>query len=223
MIAHAKRATRIRNDALKDNILAAMRADAVPAESHGLWVVRKSEHKTRTQVLHCGKLKWEEPCKYTWLGCYTTATLHQGGEAVMHDTPIELRTHLDFALRAHGSVLITGLGLGCVTRGVLANPRVTRVVVIERDKSVLKLVEPYMPRDPRLHIVNFEAVAWCEKTKELFDCAWHDLWTNEDHGEPHLAVVHQKLIIAMRKRVKFQGAWAFPRCIRKACRGFRMI
>lgn len=208
---------------LKSRLLAAARADAIPAGSAGLWVVRKPTLTKRTLVEHCGKFKWVEPCSYTWLGRYTTATLHTGGEAVMHDTPEELNTHLDFMLRARGSVLITGLGLGCVTRGVLANPNVTKVLVIERDKDVLKLVEPHMPKDPRLYILYFDAVAWCEQSSERFDCAWHDLWTDEERGEPHLAEVHQRLLIAMRKRVKFQGAWNFPRVLRRACQPFGVI
>ncbi len=208
---------------LKQRILAAMRADDIPAGSDGLWVIRKQVIRKRQLVKHCAKWKWVEPCSYTWLGCYTDATLWEGGEAVMHDTPEELNTHLNFALRARGRVLITGLGLGCVTRGVLANPAVTAVVVIERDGSVLKLVEPHMPKDPRLQIVHFDAIAWCEKTKERFDCAWHDLWNNEDKGDPHLAEMHQRLILAMHKRVQFQGAWDFPRILRKACRHFGVI
>lgn len=208
---------------LKQRCLAAARADAIPAGSHGLWVVRKQTMTKRTLVMHCGKPKWVEPCSYTWLGCYTTATLHNGGEAVMHDTPEELNTHLDFMLRARGKVLITGLGLGCVARGTLANPAVTSVTIIERDASVLKLVAPYMPKDPRLTIVESEAISWCERTTERFDCAWHDLWNNEDIGDDALPVMHQRLICAMAKRVEFQGAWDFPRWVRKLCRPFGVI
>lgn len=202
---------------LKEQCLAAARADSIPAGSAGLWVIRKQRLVKRTLVYHCGKHKWVDPCSYTWLGCYTNATLHEGGEAVMHDTPEELGTHLEFMLRARGSVLITGLGLGCVTRGVLANPAVKKVLVIERDKSVLKLVAPYMAKDPRLFILHFDAIAWCKKTTEEFDCAWHDLWDNEDWGGPSLGEMHAELLIAMTRRVRFQGAWNMPRHVRRLC------
>jgi hypothetical protein len=36
----------------------------------------------------------------------------------MNDFPQELKKHLDFVLRARGRVLVTGLGLGCVVRGL---------------------------------------------------------------------------------------------------------
>jgi hypothetical protein len=192
-----------------------MRADAVPAGSDGLWVVRKLNRPHRATIEHCGKHKVVDAESFTLLSCYTTATLMKGGDTVMHDTREELVTHLDFALRASGRVLITGLGLGCVARGALANPAVTRVFVVERDKSVLRLVGPWMPRDPRLTIIHADALTFCRRTHEQFDCAWHDLWTNEDRGEGELSKVHADILKAMGKRVRFQGAWNFPRVVRK--------
>jgi len=129
----------------------------------------------------------------------------------MDDSDRELRTHLDFMLRAKGRVLITGLGLGCVVRGCLANPAVEQVTCIERDQSVLKLVAPYMPKTPRLEIIKADALKWCEATEEKFDCAWHDLWSDPDKEEPHLQVNHSHLLAMLADKVGYQGAWAFPR------------
>jgi hypothetical protein len=205
---------------MKAQLLAAARASAIPVGESGLWYVRKCVID-RTMILPDGNgvLKPVPPGSYTMLFRWTTATLHKGqGECVMNDMLSELNTHLDFMLRAHGRVLITGLGLGCVTRGVLANPAVQSVTVIERDPDVLKLVRAYMPADPRLTIIEADAVKWCEQSTDTFDCAWHDLWTDEGNGEPHLQLVHNDLIIAMRHRVKMQGAWQYPRGIRRIFR-----
>lgn len=135
------------------------------------------------------------------------------GEMVMHDYPQELAKHLDFMLRAHGRVLITGLGLGCVARGCLANPAVKEITVIERDNAVIDLVWPHMPQI--INLVEADAVQWCKETNEQFDCAWHDLWTDDEKGEPHLQVVHSELLGAMLEKAKLQGAWEFPRWSRR--------
>lgn len=213
---------------LRKDILTAARADSIPAGESGPWSVRKWDTANypklhaddgRMVALQQGKLIKVKPGNYTSLMRVTLATMHkdQGGECVMTDTENELETHLDFMLHAHGRVLKTGLGLGCVVRGLLVNPAVRFVVVIERDADVLRLVAPHMPRD-RVSIVHADALEWCERNKGTFDCAWHDIWSDEDKGEPDLAISHQSLLLAMRKKVKTQGAWAFPRPIRRILR-----
>ncbi len=202
---------------LKEIILQAARAHAIPAGEAGLWSVTKvflnknilaaSGIPERLQKVPAGE--------YTNLFRLTDATMHKWpGECVMQDTPHELRQHLEFMLKAKGRVLVTGLGLGCVTRGLLMNLNVESVTVIERDSDVMKLVAPYMPKDCRLSIIVADAQEWVKQTDLVFDCAWHDIWTDESRGEPHLASAHMELICAMAGRVKMQGAWAFPRYFR---------
>lgn len=201
----------------KETILAAAKADAIPAGECGLWTVQKfTWEQIKFAVREEQKLVEIPPGAYTYLFRLTDATLHKPpGECVMHDTPDELVTHLDFMLRARGDVLVTGLGLGCVVRGLLANPQVRSVKVIERDPAVLQLVEPYMPKTERLAIVHAEAETWIDNNNEKFTCAWHDVWTDTAAGEEHLALKHNRLLIGMRQRVEMQGAWSFPRQFRR--------
>ena len=139
--------------------------------------------------------------------------MHNNGEVVMEDTPFELFTHMEFMLKARGRVLITGLGLGCVIRGILANGHVDHITCIERSQHVIDLVAPHMPTD-RLEMVKANALEWTKATTERFDCAWHDIWTDWAAGEPTLAQSHTKLIKHCRPRVNFQGAWDYPRIAR---------
>ena len=206
---------------LKDAILKAAKADDIPAGTRGCWTVRKfSVARPAIVPREEGGLVMLPPGNYTHLFCYTSATAMKNGglgDCVMHDTPEELAKHLQFMLAATGRVLVTGLGLGCVTRGLLANPNVHSVTVIEREASVLRLVMPWMPKDERLSVVHADALEWVRRTRRQFDCAWHDLWTDEGAGEPHLQIVHMQLIcaLAVRRAVKLQGAWAFPRYFRR--------
>lgn len=128
----------------------------------------------------------------------------------MEDTPFELRTHLGFVMRAYGRVLITGLGLGCVIRGLQQNPKVQEIICIENSPDVLRLVLPHTPAD-RLTVIEADALKWTSQNKDPFDCAWHDLWTNRDEGEPHLDLWHAQLFMNCKKTAKHQGAWAFSR------------
>jgi hypothetical protein len=58
--------------------------------------------------------------------------LSYNSDVVMSNTPMEIRTCMDFIERATGHVLINGLGLGMVLNAVLMKADVTHVTVIER-------------------------------------------------------------------------------------------
>lgn len=196
-------------------ILAAGRATTIPAGSAGLWAVRKV-HVTMPGIFPNGEQC--PPGDYTALTRYTNSTLYNGGETVMADNPHELRLHLAAAVAARGRVLVTGLGLACVLRMIQANPRVQHITVVERSTDVIKLVWPHTSHD-RCELVEAEAGDYITRTRQRWDCAWHDVWTDTDEGEPHLAVKHQQLMIDAMKQVDFQGAWAFPRREKRAFNG----
>lgn len=201
------------------DLLFASRAEHIPAGTSGLWFIRKFQYE-QCEHINGGTVPQGT---YTALFRATEATLHLDppGEVVMEDTPIELKKHLDFMMRASRNVLVTGLGLGCVVRGLLAKDTVKRIVCIENSNDVLKLIMPHMPKDNRLSIIEAGAVEWTRTNKEKFDYAWHDLWANKEAGDPHLDVIHTQLINNCRKTVKYQGAWGYPRMAKrwlKKCR-----
>jgi hypothetical protein len=198
---------------LKDDILRAARADAIPKGTSGVWTVKKF---SLSDTFTSGN-RVIPPGHYTQLFCYVLAHAMQSplGDCVMHDTPEELNKHLDFMLRAHGRVLITGLGLGCVVRGCLANPAVKCVTIIEKSQDVMKLVWPYMPEKRKLSLIHADALDWTRNSRRRFDCAWHDLWVNEDFDETHLQTYHMQMICEMASKVKLQGAWEFPRMFKR--------
>jgi len=200
----------------KADLLTAMKADAVPEGFSRLWFVAKQHIPQEMQANRFGKPVIVPAGTITYLRCVTDSTIctQPLGELVMEDTDFELKTHLGFVLRAAGRVLVTGLGLGCVVRGLLANPAVEHVTVIENSPDVLKLVAPYMPTE-RLTIVEADALQWTFTNREKFDCGWHDLWTNMDAGEPHLDFWHTRLLMQCRRTVKQQGAWALNRVVKR--------
>jgi len=198
-------------------VLEAMRATHIPEATSGLWRVHRWSPRT-PQVNRDGEIV--APGTYTSLRRLTWETADAGGEAVMSDDLPELRKHLEPIFRARGRVLVSGLGLGCVVRGFLANPAVEHVDVVERDPDVLTLVRPHLPRE-RVTIYQADAVAFAKSAARAgfrWDLAWHDLWSDRDGGEPALPITHQRIMLALAGQVAWQGAWAYPRWLREILR-----
>lgn len=207
------------------SLLFAARADSIPEGESGLWGIKKVTLSKPCIAKHprLNRLIELPPRTYTKLFRVTEATMHlTEGECVMEDTDLELRTHLDFMIRAKGVVLITGLGLGCVVRGCLANEAVRHIVCIEKSKDVLSLVGPHMPKD-RLTIIYADALEWVKNHARGFDCAWHDIWSDESAGEPHLQLLHSRLMLECFPDIPLQGAWNFPRYERRQWRQFANV
>jgi len=139
----------------------------------------------------------------------------------MEDSYRELARHLPIWMRASGRVLVTGLGLGCVIRGLLAKPEVEFIDVIEIDKGIARVVGAEFANNPRVILHVADALSW-PIGKQRWDYAWHDIWSDTDAGEPHLQVLHGKLIKRFAGHVPEQGAWEFPRKIKRAL-PFRLL
>lgn len=157
---------------------------------------------------------------FTLLRRLTAATIHlDEGIVVMEDSARELRKHLPIWMAAKGRVLKTGLGLGCVVRGLLANPAVEHVDVVEIDADVIRVCAGDLAHDPRVTIHHADAETW-DFTGLRWDYAWHDL---HSFDEEHLQLKHSRLLARYLPNVadgqpRRQGAWAFPREPGRRCR-----
>jgi hypothetical protein len=143
-----------------------------------------------------------------------------GAETVMDDGRRELRRHLPILMRASGRVLVTGLGLGCVVRGLLSKPDVEHVTVVEIDANVAELVWSSIEASPRFlsrgrpraKLIVHDALQL--ELPGRFDYAWHDLWC-EGEG---LQRLHVELLGRFRHQVGHQGAWELPREVKALLR-----
>lgn len=205
----------------KQTLLKAAKADCIPAGSSGRWFIRKVVLDRSTPAVYRNRPAIIPAGTYTYLYKMTMATMNQEppGVCIMEDTPQELNTHRAFMMEARGNVLVTGLGLGCVVRGLLANPAVTRLTVIENSQDVLKLVAPYVTggrHDDRLLVVYADAIAWTKATTQTFDYAWHDLCSTQEDGQLHLDHYHVEMLMNLRGKVGKQGAWNLHRKVKEA-------
>lgn len=159
--------------------------------------------------------------RYGWptvtvLRRWTMTTLHKDlGEIVMEDSRRELSRHLPIWLKASGRVLVSGLGLGCVVRGLLASPKVEHIDVVEIDPKIIHVVGAEFQGDDRMTIHCGDALSIEWRPEIEWRCAWHDIWC-EGSG---LQVLHTKLIARYQDRCSFQGAWMLPRFAKRRIPG----
>lgn len=200
-----------------DLILAARVPASTPVGVFGLWEI----HRQRVQTGDLDARRVGFP-HMTVLTRTTLATLHRDhGEVVMEDSLAELRKHLPFLLRARGRVLVSGLGLGCVVRALLAKPEVERVDVVEIDPRLAARVGSEFARDPRYHLYLGDALTIEWPADARWDYAWHDICEPADSGEERTRTLHElhlHLMFRYRRLVRAQGAWAMPREFKRILR-----
>lgn len=197
----------------QDYIAAARVPHTLQPKEFGRWTIKrilpKDEiHKVLLETC-CGR-----PMQ-TILYRLTDATLHtEHGDVVMEDSDQELRRHLPIWMHGRGRILITGLGLGCVVRGLLKSPHIEHIDVVEIDADIIRIVGAEFAGDPRVAIHHGNALTYEWPDGTTWDYAWHDLYC--DNGK--LAFLHIQLLARFKPMVKHrQGAWDFPKHIKRRC------
>ena len=140
-------------------------------------------------------------------GIYTR--LMRDRTVVMSDTPAEITDHIWFIQDAIGNVLLNGLGLGVVLKGLLLKEEVEQVIINEISEDVIQLVSPSF-KDKRVIINHADAFTW--KPEDIrFNFIWHDIW--DDICEDNLSEMkklHRKYGHYLQKP-SFQGSWGRDR------------
>jgi hypothetical protein len=109
-------------------------------------------------------------------GIYTRLT--RNGAVIMSDTPDEIRDHSEAVYRAHGNILLNGLGLGVVLDLCLQKPEVGLATVVEKSPEVIDLVGKYFQDKYRRRLVIWNEDALTHKPHKgiRYDMVWHDIW-----------------------------------------------
>lgn len=200
-----------------DYIAAARAPETLAPQEFGLWRIERiaaasirDPERRRSLLAHAGFPS------YLALRRLTVGALHLAEsewEVVMDDTWRELARHLPVWLAASGRVLVTGLGLGCVVRGLLAKPDVERIDVVEIDGDILDRVGPEFARNPRVRLHLGDALRFPADGR--WDYAWHDIWC-EPARKPSLQSLHAELLVRFHGSVRVaQGAWTFSRELKR--------
>jgi hypothetical protein len=96
----------------------------------------------------------------------TLIELRIDGKTWMTDDPQFFWSLEHFASQAKGRVLVAGLGLGIVVHLLVKNSAVTQIDVIDRELDVIRLVQPLLPEDPRIHVHHDDFYGWCDRASQ---------------------------------------------------------
>jgi len=129
-------------------------------------------------------------------GTYATLRLtNDAGESqvMMSDFHYERITCEEVVLRAHGDVLIAGLGLGMILHPILKKDEVRSVTVIEKFQDVVDLISPTLPDDSRLAIITGDIFLWQPPDGRCYDVIWFDIWPDVEASRlSEMAELHRR-------------------------------
>jgi spermidine synthase len=109
----------------------------------------------------------------------------------MSDTRMEKVFSGEVVDKAHGSVLVAGLGLGMVIFPILEKKEVKMVTVVELNYDVIKLVKPRV-KSPKLRIIHSDIAVWLPPKGEKYNTIFFDIWPTicQDNLQ-EVAILHQ--------------------------------
>ena len=185
---------------------------SVPEGVSGNWEVKKFSVSKEDAEFNMMRsiYSFSSSGRYVPAGQYTG--LYVNGQVMMSDTPDELSDHYQPLSVASGICLVSGLGLGCVVEGMLEKRdsqgrlAVDKVIVLEKSKDVLNLVESHFVDryGDRIEVRNVDALEYKPPREERYDVVWHDIWLYlcEDNLE-EMTLLHRRY----GRKCDWQGSW----------------
>lgn len=156
--------------------------DVVPEGSRG---IAKIEHRSVPEfAARMAAMRGERLSAGRF--CY----LSVGGKLYMSDTANERSTNREIVRRAHGRVLIAGLGLGMILHPILL--QADSVLVIEKHQDVIDLIAPTVA-SPKLVIECADIYQWKPAKGAKFSVIYFDIWASQSTDDlADMARLHQR-------------------------------
>ena len=154
--------------------------------------------------------------------CGKFIKLTHRGEVVMSDTAMEKRTNRDFVVKAHGNVLIGGLGIGLILLAIQDKEDIEQITVVEKNKEVIELVGNQLPLNSKVNIVNDDVFEY--KPLFKYNTIYMDIWNyiNEniynDQMKPLISRYRRYLVPKSEDENRYIDCW----CKRQAKNGVRI-
>ena len=116
---------------------------------------------------------------------FSYLALCQGNNIWMSLNPNEIETMKPFIEKAHGNVLVLGLGMGYVPFMMANKDNVKHITIIEKDRNIIslfnRLLFPSFPHKEKITIIPDDAIRYHANNKK-YDYIFADLWHNPDDG-----------------------------------------
>lgn len=136
---------------------------------------------------------------------------HYTEEIMMSDAPQESVTNYEFVRRAHGNILIAGLGIGMILKPILESNTTKSVTVIEKFQDVIDLVHPHIEH-PKLQVIHADIFKWLPFDKTKYDIIYFDIWPNIcSDNLKEMNKLHKKFTPYLKSR-GWMASWEYDTC-----------
>lgn len=98
-------------------------------------------------------------------------------DCIMSDTPMEQRTNIEFVEKAHGNVLIAGLGIGMIVLPVMEKESVTSITIIEKEQDIIDMILPQLPVNSKVKVIHQDVFENKFPKGTKFDVIYFDIWS----------------------------------------------
>lgn len=140
--------------------------------------------------------------------------LMHDGKLVMSDTDMEKRTNAEFCSKAHGDVLIGGLGIGLIVLAIQDKPEVNSITILECNQDVIDLVATQLPLNNKVKIVNADVFIWKPDKGIRYDTIYMDIWPliSKEIYQKEMRVLKKKFARYLKSKDlspnRFNKCWA---------------
>lgn len=140
--------------------------------------------------------------------------LMHDGKLVMSDTDMEKRTNAEFCSKAHGDVLIGGLGIGLIVLAIQDKPEVNSITILEYNQDVIDLVATQLPLNNKVKIVNADVFIWKPDKGIRYDTIYMDIWPliSKEIYQKEMRVLKKKFARYLKSKDlnpnRFNKCWA---------------
>lgn len=140
--------------------------------------------------------------------------LMHDGKLVMSDTDMEKRTNAEFCSKAHGDVLIGGLGIGLIVLAIQDKPEVNSITILECNQDVIDLVATQLPLNNKVKIVNADVFTWKPDKGIRYDTIYMDIWPliSKEIYQKEMRVLKKKFARYLKSKDlnpnRFNKCWA---------------
>ena len=92
--------------------------------------------------------------------------------------------------KAHGDVLVAGLGLGMIHQQLIENDDITSVTIVEKNQEVIDLVWEHCLKNEKFRLVHADIYEW--QPDSTWDVGWFDSWIGECEQNFYFDFIEQK-------------------------------
>lgn len=132
-------------------------------------------------------------------------------QLVMSDTPMEKVSNTEFVEKAHGDVMIAGLGLGLIIhnlRDKIKSGVVKSITIYEINQNVINLVSPLFKKLP-IEYVCKDILSYLPPKEEKYDTIYFDIWPSitPDENLPQIRMLHNRWKFHKKTKSSYMNSW----------------